>query len=167
MRKLLVFEILFYIMPSSPRRSTAKSLILTLLLFFPPAAWYLMSREKKYHSWFPPMLLLSVLLPLALLLIMALFVVPQLSQLSTNLNVDNPNKPYTYPIILSGITLLLAQAFFALYVRDQIKKNGYLKRKLLIISVLLLVVTYIGSTFASTAIGLSTVYSIYSLLNTM
>lgn len=139
--------------------------VLVLLFLFPPAAWYIMWKNKQYHSWFPMLLILNALIPLVTLIIMLLFVVPQLMTLYNNLNVQPNFSPY--PLIITAIILSGIQILFAIYIRQRVKKYGQLSQNLLVVTLIFLITNFLITFLGIGAIQLSIISPIYNLINTI
>jgi hypothetical protein len=142
---------------------TSKIVIILLFLIFPPIAWYFMWKEKSYHIWFSSLLFLYAFFSVILTASMLFIVLPSIPTLYAGLNAETPDTQRYYPISIMVLVFCFFQAAFAIYTRKKTLQNQGLSNNLLALSILLLVVSYIVTSFGIGTLTSLIITPLYSM----
>jgi len=124
-----------------------------------------MYKDKRFHTWFPVLLWIYAIPFLLLSLVYAFFVIPQLNALYMSMNSVHPSLPLIYTVMVLVDVVLIIEIIFAFYAKKQIREQTKHAKKVLLITITLLILNsaigYLNSVFLSTSV----ITPIYSLMS--
>lgn len=135
-------------------------IVLLLINITTPVALFLIFREKRYHSWFPILLWICAGFWLIFLAIFGIFILPQISTLSSNLGISSTSiyVPFTL-----GVLLVIVQIVCGFILKKKLASGVVLSKKSLWLAMIILVIGYYGAAI-SILVSISQIYKIISSL---
>lgn len=144
---------------------TSAWIVVVLLLIFPPLAWYFMWRERRYHSWFPMLVVLYGVLTLVVSLVFTVLVLPKFIDLYRDFGVRFPTNAWV--MSYAGIAYGILQVSFGLYARRRLITSAKPVEWLLAVSVLLLLLNFLGGGVLQAMMVISVLLPIYNLTSSI
>ncbi|HWY79111.1 MAG TPA: hypothetical protein VNW29_02015 [Candidatus Sulfotelmatobacter sp.] len=116
-------------------------IILLLINLTTPVALFFMFREKRYHSWFPILLWVCAGFWLLFLAVFGIFVLPQISTLSSSLGISSTS---VYIPFILGVLLVIVQIASGFILKKKLVSGVGLSKKSLWLAVIILVIGWCG-----------------------